>query len=42
MRLVDISELRDNPNTQNGISLDMLTVLRIGGCQYIADSRFTL
>ena len=42
MRLVQPSELTHNPNTDAGIPDDTLIALRIGGCQYIADSRFNL
>jgi hypothetical protein len=42
MRLLDPSILEKNPNVNAGISSDTLTALRIGGCQYIADSRFNL
>ena len=42
MKLVDICTLSNNINTQEGISDSMLAILRIGGCQYISDSRHIL
>ena len=42
MKFISQDYIDNNINLKNGISPEMLEVLRIGGCQYIADSRFNI
>ena len=42
MKLIDLESLKNNSLLNDGISEEMLEILRIGGCQYIADSRFNI
>ena len=42
MRFITQDAIENNVNFKDQISPEMLEVLRIGGCQYIADSRFNI
>ena len=42
MKLVDLKLLADNVNTQAKMPQDVLDALRIGGCNYIEQSRFSI
>jgi hypothetical protein len=42
MRIISEIEIEKNENKRFQIEEEMLTILRIGGCKYICESRFNI